>query len=107
MFGWFSELAARASCVNRRCLDPSAPDSTVMTFDRDVPVQPRVPGQVHVAHCTAADRLDDFVGAYARSFTQRHSVIEKQSADQEEEEKTEARSQEPDGKNRVLWVEST
>ena len=49
-------------------------DSLRQHLDRDVAMQPRVPGAIDLAHAAGADGPDDFVGAEACTRRQRHLI---------------------------------
>jgi hypothetical protein len=43
-------------------------------LQRDIALQPRIARAIDLAHTTAANQRDDFVGANARTWRERHRV---------------------------------
>ena len=41
-------------------------------FDRDLAIEPRIPGPVHLAHAAGAEQRDDFVRTETGTGRQRH-----------------------------------
>ena len=59
--GWFSEAADCASRRNRAWNVVIAREVRAQRLDRHDPVQPQVPGAVHLCHATTADDTFKFI----------------------------------------------
>ena len=68
--------AARASCSNRRRRSGSAEVHGGQDLERDVATEPRVVGEINLAHSAAAQQVQDFVGAEQRAGGQGHRGVQ-------------------------------
>ena len=74
MFGWDSEATARASVSNRPRATASLRQRVGNDLDRDLALQSRIAGAIHLAHAPCTEQTDDFVCANSTSGLGRHVV---------------------------------